>query len=82
MARMQMNAFNMLSLTNLMVPSRQSTLDFHKGVWVFDSGRKVGHRLDPGQSLGSNGWCIRGLDLAKAWIVPSTNTDVTPDKGD
>ena len=27
------------------------------------------------------GWCIGGLDPAKAWVVPSTSTNMTLDKG-
>ena len=28
-----------------------------------------------------NGWCVSGLDPAEAWVVPSSSTNVTPDKG-
>ena len=27
------------------------------------------------------GWCIGGPDLAEAWVVPSTSTNTTPNKG-
>ena len=52
------------------------------GYGFIDSSQKVGPCLDPGQSSGSNGWCIRSLNPAKAWVVLSTNTDTTLDKGD
>ena len=70
----------MRSLT-MYVLSRLYTRTSSQEYEFIDSSQKVAPRLDPGQSSGSNGWCVRSLDLAKVWVVLSTNTDVNPDKG-
>ena len=72
---------SMLSLTDLVCPSRLSTSDSHKC---------TGHRLDqkvrlpskPRPELRYNRWHVSGLDPAEVWDVPSSSTDATPDKGE
>ena len=72
---------SMLSLTNVVYPSRLSTSDSHKC-----TGHRLGQKVRlpsrPWPELKYNGWRGSGLDPTEAWAVPSSSTDTTPDKGD
>ena len=71
---------SMLSLTDLVCPSRLSTSDSHKC-----TGHRLGQKVrllsGPWPELRYNGWRGSGLDPTEAWVVPSSSTDMTPNKG-
>ena len=63
------------------VLSRQPTRT-HSWVWVLLTlGQKIRFPSRPWPELRYNRWRVSGLDLVEAWVVPSSSTATTPDKG-